>query len=140
MIICKCIYNNINNLKFPPNKIVTESRFQGHAFELCFWYSHRYEWWIAKNLDSRSSRVFRPAKNGEFNRSIIETHFQLYMTYRRKHKTNYIGLLYFNSPSGTLMLQLFLSQRFIVRKDARRPKNKHRCCNSFTWFFFLTSR
>jgi hypothetical protein len=32
------------NLKLPPNKITTQSRFQGHTFELCFWDSPSYEW------------------------------------------------------------------------------------------------
>ncbi len=54
-------------LKFPPNKNTTQSKFQGHAFESCFWQSCDYEWWIAKNLDSRSSWVFRPKKIGEFH-------------------------------------------------------------------------
>jgi hypothetical protein len=54
-------------LKFPPNKNTTQSKFQGHAFESCFWQSRDYEWWIAKNLDSRSSRVFRSKKIGEFH-------------------------------------------------------------------------
>jgi hypothetical protein len=46
---------------------MTQSKFQGHAFESCFWQSCDYEWCIAKSLDSRSSRVFRPKKIGEFH-------------------------------------------------------------------------
>ncbi len=53
--------------KFPPNKNTTQSRFQGHAFKSCFSRCRVYEWWIAKSLDSRSSRVFRQKKIGEFH-------------------------------------------------------------------------
>jgi hypothetical protein len=48
----------------------TQSKFQGHAFESCFWQSRDYEWWIAKSLDSRSSQVFGPKKIGEFHLSM----------------------------------------------------------------------
>jgi hypothetical protein len=50
------------NLKFLPKKITTPLRFQDHSFESCFCYSHSYDWRIAKNLDSSSSRVLRLEK------------------------------------------------------------------------------
>ncbi len=46
---------------------MTQSKFQGHAFKLCFCQSRDFEWWIAKSLDSRSSRVFHLKKIGEFH-------------------------------------------------------------------------
>jgi hypothetical protein len=69
------------NLKFPPNKNTTRSKFQGHAFESYFRQSCDYEWWIAKSLDSRSSRVFRPKKIGEFH-----LRAQKYRTRHPQHK------------------------------------------------------
>jgi hypothetical protein len=62
-----CLFTFSFQLKFLPNKNTTQSKFQGHAFESCFWQNQDYEWCIAKSLDSRSSRVFCPKKIVEFH-------------------------------------------------------------------------